>query len=716
MAVNLSPVGGVAAQFFTNTGAVLTGGKLFTYAAGTTTPAVTYTSSQGTTAHANPIVLDAAGRVPSGEIWLTDGLIYKFVLKDSNDVLIATYDNISGINSNFVAFVNQQEIVTATAGQTVFNLSISFQPGTNSLSVFVDGVNQYGPGAQYAYTETDSDTVTFVSGLHVGAEVKFTTTQQQSAGAIDSSQVTYDPPFTGSVATNVEAKLAQYVSAQDFGVVGNGTTDDTTAFLAACSYARTTKKPLDISNLKIYLQTQAAPISTNDLVLFGNGRPAPSVNWDYMTGDTAQFTVVRAEMLAQPGSVIISRYNGYVFTGKKFSGSGFSVLGDPSQASNSCFNTGVPSAYPGWSQAFDNLTNVGVYYFGTHGLASQAGLEVLTLSNLDVRYCNGNCLYIAQTVGVNSPIEYITIRDSAFTYGLNFNIRLQGVAKEIVIDNCELNSPGQLARVAAETPGFSITSESEIPWPIYIQPALNPFIVTASNITIQNCYAEECQGLVKFDIETTGGPPYPFYKNVQLLNNYVVLQDISWTYFMASFGNKIYDLTTLSNDSPIGTAYYWEAAGGTGAIVFDSSNLNIGELSQFNGSTVVLNTTLTQNKFYPPVAYASTTAVGTGSAGTFTVDVSSNFEASGANQSEPFAMYVITGNYQTSGFDTVGGYLMAVTKMPSGNFVAMTIAMSSTAAFSSAPTISTAGVISVPLNASIRGRVTRLDNSALKIF
>ena len=37
MAVFLSPVGGVAAQFFTNTGAVLTGGKLYSYAAGTTT-------------------------------------------------------------------------------------------------------------------------------------------------------------------------------------------------------------------------------------------------------------------------------------------------------------------------------------------------------------------------------------------------------------------------------------------------------------------------------------------------------------------------------------------------------------------------------------------------------------------------------------------------------------------------------------------------------
>ena len=108
MAVFLSPVGGAAAQFFTNTGAVLTGGKLYTYTAGTTTPQATYTTSSGSTARTNPIILDAAGRVSgSGEIWLTDGVSYKFLLKDSNDVLIATYDNIDGINQT----VNAENVV-----------------------------------------------------------------------------------------------------------------------------------------------------------------------------------------------------------------------------------------------------------------------------------------------------------------------------------------------------------------------------------------------------------------------------------------------------------------------------------------------------------------------------------------------------------------------------------------------------------------------------
>ena len=240
MAVNLSPVGGVAGQFFTNNGTPLSGGKIFTYAAGTTTNQATYTSASGAIAHTNPIILDSAGRVPSGEIWLTDGLAYKFVIKDSTDVLIGTYDNVIGINSNFVNFTNQQEIQTATAGQTVFNLTtMQYAPATNSLSVFVDGVNQYGPGAMYAYVETDSTTVTFTTGLHVGAEVKFTTSNLNSSAGGDAFNVSYTPPFTNSVTTNVGDKLAQTVSVIDFGADPTGTLDSTTEIQAAIDYAVT---------------------------------------------------------------------------------------------------------------------------------------------------------------------------------------------------------------------------------------------------------------------------------------------------------------------------------------------------------------------------------------------------------------------------------------------------------------------------------------------
>jgi hypothetical protein len=136
MTVFLSPVGGVAAQFFTNNGVPLSGGKLYTYAAGTTTPAATYTSSSGATPHANPIVLDSAGRVPGGEVWLT-ALPYKFVLKDSTDVLIATYDNVSGIGAASYLVNN----FTGTGSQIAFTLSTA-SLGENFTFVYINGVYQ----------------------------------------------------------------------------------------------------------------------------------------------------------------------------------------------------------------------------------------------------------------------------------------------------------------------------------------------------------------------------------------------------------------------------------------------------------------------------------------------------------------------------------------------------------------------------------------------
>ena len=136
MGVFLSPIGWGGWQFFNDSGVILSGGKLYTYAAGTTTPKATYTSSSGNTAHTNPIILNSAGRVPGGEIWLL-GATYKFALYTSTDVLIATYDNISGIG----AAEFQVQNFTGTGSQTVFTLS-STSLGENFTFVYINGVYQ----------------------------------------------------------------------------------------------------------------------------------------------------------------------------------------------------------------------------------------------------------------------------------------------------------------------------------------------------------------------------------------------------------------------------------------------------------------------------------------------------------------------------------------------------------------------------------------------
>jgi len=54
---------------------------------------------------------------------------------------------------------------------------------------------------------------------------------------INAQDVVYDPPFTGAVQTNVEAKLAQTLSVLDFGADNTGATNTTTAIQAAIDAA-----------------------------------------------------------------------------------------------------------------------------------------------------------------------------------------------------------------------------------------------------------------------------------------------------------------------------------------------------------------------------------------------------------------------------------------------------------------------------------------------
>ena len=135
--VSLSIFGGVGAQFFDNNGNPLTGGKIYSYEAGTTTPLATYTSSTGTTAHTNPIVLDAGGRVPSGgEIWNALQL-YKFILKTSVDVTIVTFDNV-GSSFNISPIIAN---FTGNGATVAFTLASS-PASENTTQVYINGVYQ----------------------------------------------------------------------------------------------------------------------------------------------------------------------------------------------------------------------------------------------------------------------------------------------------------------------------------------------------------------------------------------------------------------------------------------------------------------------------------------------------------------------------------------------------------------------------------------------
>ena len=83
-------------QFLDNNGVPLSGGKVYTYTAGTTTPLTTYTDYTGSTANSNPVILDSRGEC---SIWLGTSS-YKFKLTTSTDVEVWTVDNISVLTSS----------------------------------------------------------------------------------------------------------------------------------------------------------------------------------------------------------------------------------------------------------------------------------------------------------------------------------------------------------------------------------------------------------------------------------------------------------------------------------------------------------------------------------------------------------------------------------------------------------------------------------------
>jgi hypothetical protein len=138
---NLSSFAGAGAQLFDDNGDPLTGGKVYTYAAGTTTPLATYTTSTGAVANTNPIILDAAGRTPN-EIWLTAGTLYKFIVQTSASVLVGTYDGLPAINDPYS-----------------INSLLSGVTGTNAIAaVATPSLTAYAAGATYAFIAANSNT------------------------------------------------------------------------------------------------------------------------------------------------------------------------------------------------------------------------------------------------------------------------------------------------------------------------------------------------------------------------------------------------------------------------------------------------------------------------------------------------------------------------------------------------------------------------------
>lgn len=172
MAVNISPVLNEAQ--FRDDGALAVGYKIYTYAEGSSTPQATYTSSSGTVAQANPIVLNARGEADN-QIYLTEGVAYRLVLTTAADVVVKTFDNIVGsigASSNVV-----DQWVTLAVTPTYINATQFSVPGDRTadfqvnrrIKLNVSAGTRYGYVTASAFTTLTTVTVKLdIGSLDIG--------------------------------------------------------------------------------------------------------------------------------------------------------------------------------------------------------------------------------------------------------------------------------------------------------------------------------------------------------------------------------------------------------------------------------------------------------------------------------------------------------------------------------------------------------------------
>jgi hypothetical protein len=188
-------------QFFGSDGLPLVGGKLYTYAAGTTTPLATYTDHTANTANTNPVILDSAGEA---DVWLPETTAYKYVLKDADDVTLFTVDYVSvPLTAN--SFASPPPI-----GNDVPNSGTFTTLNVTDAAIFEDTAN---------FTEAvefDAD-VTIAGRLSLtgtgAAKLNVGTTAERPAS-----------PVTGDVRYNSDTSKYEGYSAGSWGQLGGGAT------------------------------------------------------------------------------------------------------------------------------------------------------------------------------------------------------------------------------------------------------------------------------------------------------------------------------------------------------------------------------------------------------------------------------------------------------------------------------------------------------------
>ena len=379
---------------------------------------------------------------------------FSVTVRDKNNALVIYSPVGYGVDPSSVTGNVRIDDFIGDGSETVFTLSASAST-KRAVNIYIDGVHQ-----ENSSYEVSGTTLTFSEAPPLNSAIEVVTFENSIVAAGNAANIDYDQGSSGYVQRTVESRLRDIVFAKDFGAVGDGIADDTTAITNAMNAA--SGKVLDGAN-QTYKVTSAISVTSENITIqnmtIDTSSTLGALDVITFAGTLGTSTSLSANAAAGDSVITVVSTSGFVADGYAyiksnavFSTSGTVLLGQVVKIKSVDSATQV-TVYDDVLYAFNtsdganlsplntkkNITFRNVKFIGADDVSnSQTAIRFTNCSNVTVDNCSFDYYsYTSVTLDrcVNSKIVNTSTRFARRT-GLSYGFAINNGSYSISIDNC----------------------------------------------------------------------------------------------------------------------------------------------------------------------------------------------------------------------------------------------------------------------------------------